>query len=202
MLDLTESKAVPCTKITTPSASRGPIGIEDLSQTFKDSFTEKLKTERPKRPTRSKKLPVQEKKVALKKSILFVYGYQNISVYLLLDLENGKDADLIHFLVKKIHCLNRFFIQFQIIFCWCVFQWDTCFNSMPDLERHFQQCFESIPQTQSLNATNDSYSFINIHSEWETIQKSGGWSTPQMDLVHKLHEDFSDDPTLTDVSVR
>ena len=73
---------------------------------------------------------------------------------------------------------------------------------MPDLERHFQQCFESIPQTQSLNVTNDSYSFINVHSEWETLQKSGTWTTSQMEVVHKLHEDFSDDPTITDISIR
>ncbi|XP_065199465.1 uncharacterized protein HPS4 isoform X2 [Planococcus citri] len=179
MLDLSESKAATsCAKITTPSTSRGPIGLEDISQTFKDSFTEKMKAERPKRPTRVKKRPVEEKKVALKKSVLFVYGYQNISLYLLLDTESGQDKNLINSL------------------------WDTCCNSLPDLERHFQQCFESIPQTQTLNATNDSYSFINVHAEWETLQKSGAWTAPQMDLVHKLHEDFNADPTLTDLNIR
>lgn len=102
MLDLTESKvAASCSKLNTPSTSRSFIASEDSSQK-KDYFSDHIKIDRPspKKPLRRKKVIEPEKKIPLKKSILFVYGYQNISLYLLLDLECGKDRDLIHFLVR------------------------------------------------------------------------------------------------------
>lgn len=200
MVDLTDPKSnIPCPKLTTPSTSKNFMGSDDTTQKKNDSCSEK-NIHRSEKTTRRKKLPQPERKVASRKSILFVYGYQNISIYLILDLNCGNDADLIHFLVN--------FSTTKLLWIWIIcnilisFQWSTCFNSVPDLERHLQQCLECVPQTQSSSSAKESYSFVNIHSEWETLQKSGTWTVQQTELLNTLHENFEDDSTITDITIR
>lgn len=70
------------------------------------------------------------------------------------------------------------------------------------MEVHLQKCMESIPQSQAMGVTNDSYSYLSIHSTWETLNHGGQWTSQQLHLLNTLHNDFDNDETLTNIIVR
>lgn len=225
----------------TPASSLRCLNDESLLQKKKKSPRKSLKKSNFRSGSRRSITNLHGCDKHLTKAILFVFGYQNISTYLLLNIKCEKDPDFIQRLVSvffwekfvasqigwdRLRETQSFYtyinsrIKFETNFhsndvekcrwnmnnrwfglIW-LSQWKLCIDGVKNLERHFQQCFEGIPQTQTLNAANDSYGYLHLHSRWDTLQHGGVWTPRQTDVVNTIREHFTNDTSLTDVTVR
>ncbi|PNF36782.1 hypothetical protein B7P43_G11166 [Cryptotermes secundus] len=111
---------------------------------------------------------------AARDAVLFLFGQQNMSLFLLLEEALGQDPQLIH-------CL-----------------WQTSVNSLPRLEMHLQHCLDHFPQGERL----ESYSFLTLDPNWDMIQRGGTWPSAELEVVACLHNNFIRSPSLSEVVVR
>ncbi|KAL6258441.1 hypothetical protein P5V15_010397 [Pogonomyrmex californicus] len=112
--------------------------------------------------------------VCLVKTELFLCGYQNMVLVLLMENGTGNNPDLIHTL------------------------WHTCVNTLGKLESRLQQCLEPLPSTEN----KELYSILNVDPQWDTVQRSGLWGVTELDIVSCLHDRFTKASNLTDIIVR
>ncbi|XP_072745778.1 uncharacterized protein Hps4 isoform X1 [Anoplolepis gracilipes] len=110
----------------------------------------------------------------LEKTELFLCGYQNMVLVLLMENGTANNPDLIHSL------------------------WHTCVSTLGKLESRLQQCLEPLPSTEN----KELYSILNIDPQWDTVQRFGLWGVTELDIVSCLHDRFTQASNLTDITVR
>lgn len=110
----------------------------------------------------------------LEKTELFLCGYQNMVLVLLMENGTANNPDLIHAL------------------------WHTCVSTLGKLELRLQQCLEPLPSTEN----KELYSILNIDPQWDTVQRYGLWGVTELDIVSCLHDRFTQASNLTDIIVR
>ncbi|XP_012540121.1 uncharacterized protein LOC105838818 isoform X2 [Monomorium pharaonis] len=110
----------------------------------------------------------------LVKTELFLCGYQNMVLVLLMENGTANNPDLIHAL------------------------WHTCVSTLGKLESRLQQCLEPLPSTEN----KELYSILNVDPQWDTVQRSGLWGVTELDIVSCLHDRFTQASNLTDIIVR
>ncbi|XP_011164544.2 uncharacterized protein LOC105199242 isoform X1 [Solenopsis invicta] len=110
----------------------------------------------------------------LVKTELFLCGYQNMVLVLLMENGTANNPDLIHSL------------------------WHTCVSTLGKLESRLQQCLEPMPST----GNKELYSILNVDPQWDTVQRSGLWGVTELDIVSCLHDRFTQASNLTDIIVR
>ncbi|KAL0125675.1 hypothetical protein PUN28_004625 [Cardiocondyla obscurior] len=115
-----------------------------------------------------------EPATCLVKTELFLCGYQNMVLVLLMESGTANNPDLIHTL------------------------WHTCVSTLGKLESRLQQCLEPLPSTEN----KELYSILNIDPQWDTVQRSGLWGVTELDIVSCLHDRFTQVSSLTDIIVR
>ncbi|XP_020289673.1 uncharacterized protein LOC109857603 isoform X2 [Pseudomyrmex gracilis] len=115
-----------------------------------------------------------ESAACLEKAELFLCGYQNMVLVLLMENGTANNPELIHSL------------------------WHTCVSTLGKLESRLQQCLEPLPSTEN----KELYSILNVDSQWDTVQRSGLWGVTELDIVSCLHDRFKQTSSLTDIIVR
>ncbi|XP_024877372.1 uncharacterized protein LOC112458155 isoform X1 [Temnothorax curvispinosus] len=115
-----------------------------------------------------------EPTACLVKTELFLCGYQNMVLVLLMENGTANNPDLIHAL------------------------WHTCVSTLGKLESRLQQCLEPMPSTEN----KELYSILNVDPQWDTVQRSGLWGVTELDIVSCLHDRFTQARSLTDIIVR
>jgi hypothetical protein len=71
-------------------------------------------------------------------------------------------------------------------------------NSLSRLEMHLQQCLDHFQQGEG----SESYSFLILDPSWDMIQRGGTWASTDLEVVARLHSDFIQSPSLSEVVVR
>lgn len=99
ILDLSQ-RSVPATVLTPATSTRC---LTDDNFAVKENQTEKLNRQIKRRSRRQKSVPIKQKQLR-RRSVLFVFGHQNVSLYLLIKPENVDDKDLIDYLVINDLC--------------------------------------------------------------------------------------------------
>ncbi|XP_014232932.1 uncharacterized protein LOC106656455 isoform X2 [Trichogramma pretiosum] len=117
----------------------------------------------------------QQQDAVYERAELFLCGYQNMVMFLLMEDGTGNDADLIHGL------------------------WETCAALLSTLELRLQQCLE---QPLPANESKELYSVLSVDSEWDTTYRSGLWGVTELDLVSSIHDRFKRNNNVTDVTIR
>lgn len=102
ILDLSQ-RSVPATVLTPATSTRC---LTDDNFAIKENQSEKLDQQMKRKSRRQKSVPIKQKQLR-KRSVLFVFGHQNVSLYLLMEPENI-DKDLIHYLVINDLCAVLF----------------------------------------------------------------------------------------------
>ncbi|XP_018314730.1 Hermansky-Pudlak syndrome 4 protein [Mycetomoellerius zeteki] len=115
-----------------------------------------------------------EPTTCLVKTELFLCGYQNMVLVLLMENGTANNPDLIHAL------------------------WHTCVSTLGKLETRLQQCLEPLPSTEN----KELYSILSVDPQWDTVQRSGLWGVTELDIVSCLHDRFTQASSLTDIIVR
>ncbi|XP_067213318.1 uncharacterized protein HPS4 isoform X2 [Linepithema humile] len=110
----------------------------------------------------------------LEKTELFLCGYQNMVLVLLMENGTANNPDLIHAL------------------------WRTCVSTLDKLESRLQQCLEPLPSTEN----KELYSILSVDPQWDTVQRFGLWGVTELDIVSCLHDRFTRANSLTDIIVR
>ena len=198
MLDLSQ-RNMPA-GVTTPTVSMSCITAEKTI--LPDEVVEKLRRQAKRKPRRQKAIVASGKRV-LKRTVMFVFGHENISVYLLLTEDSEKNENLIKNLVRTAEICSAILPSPNNSNRNVLRQCKACQDSIVDLERHFEQCLDSVPQTQlAPNTTNEAYSYLQLHSVWETLQHGGAWSGVHVDLLNTMHSNFTEDYTVTDITAR
>lgn len=95
--DLSDLKTASCDILKTPVVSKSFQQCKEVPQKLGNGHCTK-KIESPFKRSSSTITP-KKKDVPLKKCVLFVFGHQNITLYLLLNMECSQNPDFIHFLV-------------------------------------------------------------------------------------------------------
>ncbi|KAL7303917.1 hypothetical protein TKK_0004035 [Trichogramma kaykai] len=116
----------------------------------------------------------QQQDAVYERAELFLCGYQNMVMFLLMEDGTGNDADLIHGL------------------------WETCAALLSTLELRLQQCLEPLPSNES----KELYSVLSVDSEWDTTYRSGLWGVTELDLVSSIHDRFKRNNNITDITIR
>ncbi|CAB0039138.1 unnamed protein product [Trichogramma brassicae] len=116
----------------------------------------------------------QQQDAVYERAELFLCGYQNMVMFLLMEDGTGNDADLIHGL------------------------WETCAAFLSTLELRLQQCLEPLPSNES----KELYSVLSVDSEWDTTYRSGLWGVTELDLVSSIHDRFKQNNNITDITIR
>lgn len=115
----------------------------------------------------------------LQNVVLYVCGYQDTTLLLLLESNSSQDPEHIHTL------------------------WQTSMNSLNELETHLHHCLDHFPQgTGSIASAAESYSFLCVDHDWGTVQRGGAWAGTRLELLTMLHYHFNKDPHMTDIVVR
>ncbi|KAG5337832.1 HPS4 protein, partial [Acromyrmex heyeri] len=114
-----------------------------------------------------------EPAACLVKTELFLCGYQNMVLVLLMENGTANNPDLIHAL------------------------WHTCVSTLGKLETRLQQCLEPLPSTEN----KELYSILSVDPQWDTVQRSGLWGVTELDIVSCLHDRFTQASNLTDIIV-
>ncbi|XP_026828329.1 uncharacterized protein LOC113561394 isoform X2 [Ooceraea biroi] len=112
--------------------------------------------------------------VCLEKTELFLCGFQNMVLVLLMENGTANNPELILSL------------------------WNTCVNTLGKLESRLQQCLEPMPSTEN----KELYSILSVDSQWDTVQRSGLWGVTELDIVSCLHDRFMRAGSLMDIIVR
>uniref|UniRef100_A0A8D8QUX3 Hermansky-Pudlak syndrome 4 protein n=1 Tax=Cacopsylla melanoneura TaxID=428564 RepID=A0A8D8QUX3_9HEMI len=89
---------------------------------------------------------------------LYVVGFQDTAMLLLLDMDSVKTADLVSYL------------------------WETSINSLSKLD----SLLNSILDPLSSDDASAEYSMLHLHPQWGMIDKSGVWTAGQLTLVSSL----------------
>ncbi|XP_070162156.1 uncharacterized protein Hps4 isoform X2 [Polyergus mexicanus] len=175
-----------CSRDTTPSEFRDLSGFSGGAATTITATTTMNQLMRQKLESVEKEASEGEDKldedwvnrndpaVCLEKTELFLCGYQNMVLVLLMENGTANNPDLIHAL------------------------WHTCVSTLGKLESRLQQCLEPLPSTEN----KELYSILNINPQWDTVQRSGLWGVTELDIVSCLHDRFTQSSNLTDIIVR
>ncbi|XP_050301401.1 uncharacterized protein LOC126739666 isoform X2 [Anthonomus grandis grandis] len=114
-------------------------------------------------------------KPALRKCILFLYGYRDM-VYTALMLEKSVG-------------------QFTSIDQLCHF----CAKELPSLEEQTRLCLEN----KSLKTAGvEPCSLLTVNDEWEATRCSGPWTSSDLDNAIRLHRDFKENEEISEIYLR
>ncbi len=111
----------------------------------------------------------------IKRVTLFVCGQQNMTLMLLLDEKSTNNQQLI-----------------QKMF-------DLCVSHLNKLETKLN---DIINVDNLENKTNSDYSFINFDKKWDLLKRGGGWQINDLQSLLLIHNDFNENPRLSDIILR
>ncbi|XP_022170503.1 Hermansky-Pudlak syndrome 4 protein homolog [Myzus persicae] len=113
------------------------------------------------------------------KLLLFVAGFQNTSIMVLLEKEAETDADLIHLL------------------------WNLSFNNLGDLEHSINNTITNVPDAYNLQGTDETYGYMVMDTtNAGMIDKHGNWLSSQTTLATSIHDTFQKKPSVLDIIIR
>ncbi|KAI4499425.1 hypothetical protein M0802_005321 [Mischocyttarus mexicanus] len=167
-----------CSKETTPNEFRDIFGFSVTTNQLLKQKLEAVSKETDKE--NESKLDESERGGTTKDESnivqieLFLCGYQNMVLVLLMEKGTANNPDLIHSL------------------------WQTCIKTLGRLESQLQQCLDPLPS----NENKELYSILSVDADWDTINRSGLWGVTELDMVSCLHDRFRQASNLTDVIVR
>lgn len=72
---------------------------------------------------------------------------------------------------------------------------------MCKIEKQLRQCLEMYPGSGSQNNNVESYSYLCMDSEWDTVQRGGPWGAMELGSLTHMHRDFCDN-NLTEIILR
>lgn len=55
---------------------------------------------------------------------------------------------------------------------------------------------------ESADKGDGGYSFINLDSKWDTLQRGGPWTPSDLTSLEQIHKDFSNNSRLTEILLR
>lgn len=76
-----------------------------------------------------------------------------------------------------------------------LFQWETSLNALGPIE---QKCME--PLAAEGEATD--YSYLTLDPDWGTVRKGGPWAALDIATMGLIHNEFSEDPELSEFILR
>lgn len=88
--------------------------------------------------------------------------------------------------------------MFKHIFLY--FQWEICTEHLSKLEKQLVYCMES--QSGANSHESEPYSYLCLDAEWDTVKRGGPWGSTDLGMLDYLHENFTNVPNLTEISVR
>ncbi|CAB3371779.1 Hypothetical predicted protein [Cloeon dipterum] len=155
------SVATPGARVTTPAE-------------FRSFILEKRKKELAAYRDKSMEESLAIHQDEMVKSVLYTYGYQGMTLLLLLENQSEMDNDLLLTIEKA----------------WL--------ESAPQLESRLRK---SLEQTTSADSK-ESYSFLHLDPEWDALQRGGSWGAAQLSVARKLHSDLKSAPDMTEIIAR
>ena len=75
------------------------------------------------------------------------------------------------------------------------FQWETSLNALGPIE---QKCME--PLAAVGEATD--YSYLTLDPDWGTVRKGGPWAALDIATMGLIHNDFAEDPEMSEFILR
>ncbi|XP_025206384.1 Hermansky-Pudlak syndrome 4 protein homolog [Melanaphis sacchari] len=122
---------------------------------------------------------LQTNPVSHQKLLLFVAGFQNTSIMVLLEKEAENDAELIHLL------------------------WNLSFNNLGDLEHSINNTITNVPDAYNLQGTDETYGYMVMDTtNAGMIDKHGNWLGSQTILATSIHDTFQKKPSVLDIIIR
>ncbi|XP_054263823.1 uncharacterized protein LOC128987130 isoform X1 [Macrosteles quadrilineatus] len=113
----------------------------------------------------------------VEENVLYVCGYQDMTLLLLLDSTTSQDPDQIHSL------------------------WETSVSALSEIETHLHHCLEHGVASGGGGAC-ESYSYLTVAPQWGTTQRGGVWAGPDLELLTDLHNQFNTRSDITETIVR
>ncbi|XP_046680237.1 uncharacterized protein LOC124367457 isoform X2 [Homalodisca vitripennis] len=132
---------------------------------------------RPTRPVRRSRAQRERQRKyvePLQENVLYICGYQDMTLLLVLDPATSQDPDQIHAL------------------------WQMSVSSLNELETHLHHCLEHCPGATAC----ESYSWLSVDPHWGTVQRGGAWAGARLELLTSLHQQFNTRRNLTETIVR
>ncbi|XP_059481269.1 uncharacterized protein LOC132200089 [Neocloeon triangulifer] len=158
---LSRAVATPGARVTTPAE-------------FRSFILEKRKKELAASQNKSMEESVAVQPDEMAKAVLYTYGYQGMTLLLLLENQAELDNDLLMNIES------------------------TWLESAPQLESRLQK---SLEQTTSADSK-ESYSYLHLDPEWDALQRGGKWGAAQLSVARKLHTDLKSTPDMTEIIAR
>lgn len=127
-------------------------------------------------PSTSFQLPTN---ASHQKLLLFVAGYQNTSLMVLLEKEAENDADLIHLL------------------------WNLSINYLGNLDHSIHFTITNVPDAYSLQGNDDNYGYMVMDTtDAGMVDKHGHWLNSQTVLATSIHDTFQNNSSVLDIMIR
>lgn len=126
---------------------------------------------------------------------LFVCGQQNMTMLLVLEQAAGQKQELVQRMVRTVrHAINSI-----LYYLFLNFQFETCVSRLSRIEA-------SLSQTLNVNVDGDKndggYSFLSMDPHWDTLQRSGPWSSVDLTTLECMRHDFRAGSGKTDLILR
>ncbi|KAL3271233.1 hypothetical protein HHI36_021727 [Cryptolaemus montrouzieri] len=110
------------------------------------------------------------------KCILFICGQQDTVLGVLLKMEATELEDLINTI------------------------WEVSTGKLGGLEKQLHQCMD--PYSGNSIPEQEPYSFLCLDRKWDTLKRGGPWDTGETTSLAKLHRDFQDHRSITEILCR